>query len=59
LAYEIAEFFVVREDKACFIGDIVEFCIGYAVIGLLCEFAGWWVCAVRMVGLSLIATEVI
>jgi hypothetical protein len=40
LAYEIAEFIIVREDKTCFIGDFVEFCIGYTVIGLFYQLFG-------------------
>jgi hypothetical protein len=36
--YEVAEHFIIREDKECFIGDFMEFCIGYTVVGLLCEF---------------------
>jgi hypothetical protein len=41
MAYQIAEHFIIRENKACTIGDFMEFSIGFTVIGLLCEFVGW------------------
>jgi hypothetical protein len=40
MAYEIAEFIFIREDKSYTLGDIIEFCIGYTVMGLICAYSG-------------------
>jgi hypothetical protein len=51
MAYQIAEQFIIREDKECFIGDLMEFFTGYALIGLFYQLfrlvgCRWWVCMV-------------
>jgi hypothetical protein len=40
ILYEVAEHFIIREDKTYTLGDIIEFCIGYTVMGLICAYSG-------------------
>jgi hypothetical protein len=41
MAYQIAEHFIIREDKTYTLGDFAEFFTGYTVIGLLYELVRW------------------